>query len=245
MDPQAVVNHPVCTDAASWGADPRRSIEASRRSSSRCFVAVVKLLWADLRARLPACLGSWYHPPLCLGAAGKWFLPANLFNRIVMEQAWAPQGMLCQCVIATASNPGAAYSFNSFNSPFGPKTDQQVGGQTPGATGRTRVKGLCSALGNADTVLMSKSLHMEWLISSYNLVHPPSVKLEIWAGVGGRITFSGAQISITEETCAAAFTRLVFGWGVQSTKLLLWDFRLCEILIGRVMSLKREAGCLS
>lgn len=82
-------------------------------------------------------------------------------NRIIMEQAWALQGMLCQCMIATTSNPGAAYSFNSSNSPFGPKTDHQVGVQTSGATGRAHVKGPWSVLGNADMVLMSKSLHMQ------------------------------------------------------------------------------------
>lgn len=60
-------------------------------------MAVVKLLWADLRARLPACSGSWYHLSLCLGAAGKWFLLANLY--LLIESSWSKLGHCRGCCV--------------------------------------------------------------------------------------------------------------------------------------------------
>lgn len=65
----AVVNHPVCADAASWGADPRRSIEMS--CSTGCLFA----LWLQCNCCEQGCwLGSgWWEADsshLCLGAAG-------------------------------------------------------------------------------------------------------------------------------------------------------------------------------
>ena len=102
-----------------------------------CFVAVVTLFWAGLRAGLPAWLGHWYHPPLCLGTDEKHFLPA--LSRILVEQAKqvssdTVQGMLCQWLFAITSNPGLLISFNS---PLGPNIDQQAGStHSSGAVGQ-------------------------------------------------------------------------------------------------------------